>query len=400
MHVGILATHPIQYHAPWFRALADRVELKVFFAHHPSERERGASGFGESFDWDVDLLTGYPHTFLENQARSPEVDDSSFFGCDTPEIRDRIQQGGFDAFIVTGWHAKTFWQAVMACRRSGTPVLARGDSQLDPSLPVWKRGIKELTHRALLQAFDGFLGVGTRFVEYLRHYGVDPGRIYHVPHCVDVERFARQARGARQNGELARMCDQFGLKDGQVVFLFVGKMIPEKAPGSFIEALHRVSAKKENVHGIMVGTGPLDARLREKQSRTGAPVHFAGFRNQSRLPAFYALADALVLPSQSETWGLVVNEAMACGTPAIVSEAAGCSPDMVDEGETGYTFPAGDVSALANQIRRIADRMENGHSFQPAVKRKAREHSPERAAECTVEALRRLPKLPVRTHKQ
>jgi glycosyltransferase involved in cell wall biosynthesis len=374
----------------------------VFFAHHPSERERGASGFGESFDWDVDLLTGYPHTFLENQARSPEVDDSSFFGCDTPEIRNRIHQGGFDAFIVMGWHAKAFWQAVIACRRSGTPVLARGDSQLDPSLPAWKRGVKELTHRALLRAFDGFLAVGTRFAEYLRHYGVDSGRIYHVPHCVDVERFAQQAREARQNGEVARVRDQFGFRDGQVVFLFVGKMIQKKAPGSFIDALHRVSAEKESLCGIMVGTGPLEAELRENRGRTGAPVHFAGFQNQSQLPLFYGLADALVLPSpsKSETWGLVVNEAMACGTPAIVSEAAGCSPDMIDEGETGYTFPAGDVSALANRIRRIADRVENGHSFQPVVKRKAREHSPERAAACTVEALRRLPKSAVRTRKQ
>jgi len=392
MKLGIISTHPIQYYAPWFRALADHVDLKVFYAHDPSERERGASGFGESFDWDVDLLAGYPHTFLENQARSPDVDDSSFFGCDTPEIRDRIHQEGFDAFIVMGWHAKAFWQAVMACRRSATPVLARGDSQLDPSPLVWKWGVKELTHRALLWAFDGFLSVGTRFDAYLQHYGVDKRRIFRVPHCVDVTRFAREVKVARQNGKVSKLRSQFGINDGAVVFLFVGKMIQKKHPGAFVEALHCVDAGGRSIRGIMVGTGPLESELREKRNRTEAPVHFAGFQNQSELPAFYALADALVLPSQSrsETWGLVVNEAMACGTPAIVSDAAGCSPDMVEEGKTGYTFLAEDKKALTQRMHRIADDIQGERSFTAALQVITRRHSSERAAKKAVDAIRQV----------
>lgn len=388
MRIGLLATHPVQYYTPWFRELADRVDLQVYYAHDPSGRERGASGFDESFDWDVDLLSGYPHTFLPNEADPPRVDDRSFFGCDTPAIQDHIERGEFDAFITLGWHVKAYWQAVVGCYRTNTPVLARGDSQLDEAAPTWKRATKILTHRILVRAFDGFLAVGTRFEQYLRHYGVDDDRINRVPHCVDVDRFSQQADRARQNGDVSQLRAQFDVGDESVVFLFVGKMIPEKHPGAFLEAIRRASSDGLSVHGIMVGTGPLASELRERQKETDAPVHFAGFQNQTKLPAFYALADALVLPSRSETWGLVVNEAMACGTPAIVSAAAGCSPDMIEGRRTGYTFPAEDVTALTERIGQMARSVQRGESFENALSACTQAHSPATAAERTVDALR------------
>lgn len=388
MHLGVLATHPIQYHAPWYRALADRVELHVYYAHDPSDRERGESGFGASFDWDVDLLVGYPHTFLENVARSPKVDDQSFFGCDTPEIHDRIREENFDAFVVMGWHAKTFWQAVAACRRSETPVLARGDSQLDPTVPGWRRALKEVTHRGLLRAFDAFLAVGTRFDEYLQHYGVGSERIFRVPHCVDTDRFSVQARRAEANGQVSQLQNKLTVRE-ETVFLFVGKMVPNKRPGLFVEAVHRFSRKNSDVRGVLVGAGPLDTVLQNQRDDLGAPVSFEGFQNQTRLPAYYVLADALVLPSNyPETWGLVVNEAMACGTPAIVSQAAGCAPDMIEEGKTGYTFPVDDMNALCDRMWALEDRLaREERPFAAEVRETSRRHSPETAAERTVEAV-------------
>src|SRR6266536_208125 len=124
MRLGILTSHPIQYQAPWFRALAKVVDLEVFFAHRQSAAEQGKAGFGVAFDWDVDLLCGYRHQFLKNVASRPGVDH--FFGCDTPEVaeiiggqiedrRSKIESSpsaishlpsptrGFDAFMVTGW---------------------------------------------------------------------------------------------------------------------------------------------------------------------------------------------------------------------------------------------------------------------------------------------------------
>src|SRR5258708_2766347 len=154
MRLGILASHPIQYHAPWFRALAKELDLEVFFAHRPSAQEQGI-GFGGAFQWDVDLLSGYQHRFLENKARDPGV--NHFFGCDTSQIRDVIcgspdngepitdnaRRSPFDAFIVCGWNLKCYWQAIRACRRNKIPILVRGDSQLDPMQSFLWRAVKE-----------------------------------------------------------------------------------------------------------------------------------------------------------------------------------------------------------------------------------------------------------------
>src|SRR3954471_4092901 len=102
--LGVLASHPIQYQAPLFRELAKRLDLKVFFAHRQTAQQQAEAGFGTAFDWDVDLLSGYAHMFLENRAPRPGV--GRFLGCDTPEVANRIATGRFDAFLVTGWNLR------------------------------------------------------------------------------------------------------------------------------------------------------------------------------------------------------------------------------------------------------------------------------------------------------
>ena len=121
MKLGILTSHPIQYQAPLFRELARHVDLTVYFAHRQTPAAQAEAGFGVAFEWDVDLLSGYRHEFLENVAQTP--DTGRFFGCDTPSVRQRIAEGNFDAFLVMGWHLKCFWQAVFACQRAGVPVM-------------------------------------------------------------------------------------------------------------------------------------------------------------------------------------------------------------------------------------------------------------------------------------
>src|SRR5260370_8895176 len=131
MRLAIIASHPIQYYAPLFRVLAQRLELMVFFAHRASPPDQAKAGFGVVFDWDIDLLSGYPHHFLTNVAKLPGLDH--FAGCDTPEIGTLLKKGRFDAVLVQGWNLKSFLQAVIAAKRQGLPVLARGDSHLGTS---------------------------------------------------------------------------------------------------------------------------------------------------------------------------------------------------------------------------------------------------------------------------
>lgn len=377
--VAIVASHPVQYHAPWLRALARACALRVHYAHRPTSQEQGEAGYGVAFDWDVDLVGGYEHEFLRNRARVPST--QAFFGCDTPEIGARLALGGFDACIVLGWNLKTYWQALLACRRLGVAVLARGDSHLGTRRGLVKRAVKRATYPRMLERFAGFLCPGERHAEYLRHYGVPSERIHFVPHVVDVARFRERAALAATERDALRR--SFGAASIDHVALFVGRFVGFKRPTDLVDAVARLGAGWVAAYA---GAGPLhDAIVRRARER-GARIAMLGFRNQSELAASYAASDVLVLPSASETWGIVVNEAMACGLPVVVSDAAGCAPDLVDEAETGHRFACGDVAALASALERVAP-LAGSTRLREALARKLERYGVERAVRGTLEAV-------------
>lgn len=347
MRLGVLASHPIQYQAPLFRELARHIDLKVYFAHRQSAQGQAEAGFNVAFEWDVDLLGGYDHTFLQNRSRHPGV--SNFFGCDTPEIAEVIRQGEFDAFLVTGWYLKSYWQAIRACRRLGVPVMVRGDSQLGTARGKLKQLGKTLVYPHLLRQFDTCLYVGQKNQAYLKHYGVPDERLFFSPHCIDNEAFTSLAQAVNRVGSRARS----GIAPDQKVVLFVGKLLEIKRPLDLVAALRILRDRGINVCGVFAGNGPLRDSLEAQGKESNVPLVFLGFRNQTELPEAYAMSDVLVLPSESETWGLVVNEALACGTPVVVSDAVGCAPDLVVEGKTGAAYPVGDTLALADAIQRV-----------------------------------------------
>src|SRR6185295_388087 len=115
--LAIITTHPIQYHSPWFRMLASHpdIDLEVFFCHSATPKEQAAAGFGVEFHWYISLLDGYRHTFLNNVAKQPGL--AGFGGLDTPALREIIATKRFDSVMVNGWHYKSAWQAMRACRR-------------------------------------------------------------------------------------------------------------------------------------------------------------------------------------------------------------------------------------------------------------------------------------------
>jgi glycosyltransferase involved in cell wall biosynthesis len=346
LKLGILASHPIQYHAPLFRELCQHVDLRVFFAHRQTPQAQADAGFGVAFDWDVDLLDGYPHVFLANRARVPDV--GRFWGCSTPDITREIATGDFDAFVVMGWSLRAYWQAVLACRRAGVPVSVRGDSHLGTPRGGVKTWTKQHLYPWLLRQFDTCLYVGQKNRDYLLHYGVREDRLFFSPHCVDNAWFAARATDSHRSAMRA----QLGLDESAKVVLFVGKLIDLKRPMDMLAALHLLKEWGVIAHGVFAGDGPLRDDLAREGIHLAVPLHFLGFRNQTQLPAVYAAADALLLPSSSETWGLVVNEALACGTPVVVSDAVGCAPDLVHPASTGNTYTAGDVPGLAHALMR------------------------------------------------
>ncbi|HUL73830.1 MAG TPA: glycosyltransferase family 4 protein [Vicinamibacterales bacterium] len=384
--LAVVTSHPIQYQAPWFRALAQVVDLEVFFCHRQDGAGQADAGFGRTFDWDIPLLDGYRYRWLRNVAPRPSVD--RFSGCNTPEIADLLRDGGFDACLVSGWYLRSYVQAIRACWALRMPVLMRGDSHLATPRSGLKTAAKYLPYRWLLRHLDAHLYVGQANRAYLQHYGVADERLFFAPHFVDNDRFAESAARARASGAAAALRAAAGATPDAPMFLFAGKLVAHKRASDFIQALAGLRASGRVVHGLIVGSGPDEAALRELAGTLGAPVHFTGFRNQSEMPVCYAAADCLVLPSISETWGLVVNEAMACGLPAIVSDVAGSAEDLIETGATGYTYPAGGIPQLWDRMSEVASRLEQDRTaFALPVRRKIARYACDAAIVGTLQAL-------------
>jgi glycosyltransferase involved in cell wall biosynthesis len=346
MRLGIVTSHPIQYQAPLFRALAQRVDLIVYFAHRATGQDQAKAGFDVAFDWDTDLTSGFQYIFLDNVSRQPGI--TRFAGCDTPSIGNILAADKVDVLAVYGWHLKSYLQATRAGRSLGIPVMARTDSDLGTPRPLLKRALKAVAYPIFFRQYAAFLPSGIRSVEYLRHYHVPQSRICVVPYCIDVEAFTSGAANGR--AERGRLRAELGATADERIVLFVGKLIQRKAVPVLIAALALLVASGRSVRLVIAGSGPLAGEITEMANASRLPVTFAGFVNQRRMPEVYAAADVLVLPSYIDTWGLAVNEAFACGVPAIVSDRVGCAPDLIMEGLTGTVVPAGNVEALVKAL--------------------------------------------------
>jgi glycosyltransferase involved in cell wall biosynthesis len=367
-------THPIQYYSPWFRHLhahAPEVELTVLHATEPTAEQQGV-GFERAFAWDVPLTEGFRSITVRPAKPGDRIDSSRFTGLDVKEIGDAIERTRPDVVLITGWYSMTLVRALLACRRLGVPALYRGDTNLLSQPRGWRRPLAALKTRWLLRRFAGFLSPGVRSTSFLRHYGAPDHRIFRAPHAVDNEMFAAAAAKVQQRADRAAARLRRGLDPDAFVVLFAGKLVPFKRPVQLVRAVARLGAKATL---LVAGAGPLDAAMRAEAERLGVSMVMAGFMNQRELGEAYGVADCLALPSDgAETWGLVVNEALASGIPCVVSDAVGCAPDLIRDGETGYVVPLDDGEAMAAALAAVRQRTSEGFDWGPACRAVADEY--------------------------
>lgn len=379
--LAIIATHPIQYQVPWFQRLAQvpGIELTVYFALLPDAVQQ-SGGFGNPFNWDVPLLEGYTWEALINTSRHAEL--GKFWGLSTPGVSSVLRKNRPDAVVITGWHSYPLLQALWACLRLGIPRLIRGESN---AMKPRTAAVKAL-HRLLLSRFDAFLTIGQSNREFYSGNGIVQERMLSCPYFVDNARFQQGARDLAANRLAIRRT--FQVPEDCVCFLFVGKVQQKKRPLDLLKALDVLKAEGHKIHLLIVGTGELLDEAKRFAAERRLPASFAGFLNQSELPRAYVATDCLVLPSDyGETWGLVVNEAMACGLPALVSDRVGCGPDLIQDGVTGRVFPFGDVKALAKQLGELASRPDLLATMGSNARRRIGEYSVDNAVDGTLRAL-------------
>ena len=311
---------------------------------------------------------------------------SRFWGTNNPEIGAELDASKPDAVLVMGWFLRCYWQTLIACRRRRLPVMVRGESQLATPRNLIKQKIKEVAYPFLFKSFRRHLFIGERNRDYLRSFGVGDERMSFSPYSVDNVWFSERAATVleMQDDDVERVR---AAAAGRPIALFCGKLINKKRPLDFLRALIELKQHGRPVHALVVGSGMLKDELERLAVAESISFSLVGFQNQTQLPRWYVLADLLVLPSDGgETWGLVVNEAMACGTPAVVSDAVGCGPDMIDEGQTGAVARLGDIGDLADAVGRSLDlkRRAGTASF---LASKLTVYSLERAAHGIIEGL-------------
>ena len=200
--------------------------------------------------------------------------------------------------------------------------------------------------------FDAALAVGTASRGYLTSLGMEPDRIWVGHNVVDNEYFASEAKQTRSRMKEVR--GMLGLPDR--FFLFVGRFSPEKNLIRLLRAYREYADGESQPWGlVLVGDGPQGKALAAAANDLMLEdVVWTGFKQLGELPPYYALASGFVLPSVSESWGLVVNEGMACGLPVLVSNRCGCATDLVEEGKNGYTFNPYDVSEISQRLSELA----------------------------------------------
>ncbi|MHB8643719.1 MAG: glycosyltransferase family 4 protein [Gaiellaceae bacterium] len=316
--IALLTEIPAPYRIPLFNALAATkdVDLRVLFLSERDPR-RQYPVYEEEFRFDRRVLSGAGAV-----ARGRWVMLSRGAGRELDEFDP-------DIVLLGGWNQPAFWTGLRWARRHGRPVVLWVESTLHDE----RSGsfvLERLKRRAVGTA-SGFLVPGRAALEYVESLGVSPERIVIAPNAVDLSIFSVEVDRHDRD---------------ECTFLYVGRLSAEKGLDVLLRAFEHVPGRL-----LIAGSGPQEAELR---AATNGRVQLLGQVAREDLPALYAQADCFVLPSRSEPWGMVLNEAAAAGLPLVASEAAGAGYDLIEDGVNGYRVPVDNTEALAGALTKVA----------------------------------------------
>ena len=347
--MAIVTTHPIQYYAPVFQRLHQRenIAINVYYTMGEGSAANYDAGFNKYIEWDLPLLKGYPFEWVKNTASKPST--SGFNGIINPGLINQIEQWKPDAILVYGWANKSHLKIIRYFKNT-IPVFFRGDSTLLDEKP----GIKALLRRVFLKWVYKHIShafyAGTNNKAYFKKYGLLDTQLSLAPHAIDNDRFK-----ADRKTEANLLREQLGIGSDEILILFAGKFENKKDPLLLLEAFLKIGSR--NTHLLFVGNGILEATLKI-MAKGEYNIHFMDFQNQSYMPVIYQACDVFCLPSKgtAETWGLAVNEAMACSKTIVVSDKVGCAIDLVKPGSNGFIFRSGNLADMMNKLKSLADK--------------------------------------------
>ncbi len=350
--LAVIITHPIQYYTPVFKLLHERqiINIRVFYTWGEGVQQKFDPGFGKNISWDIPLMEGYPYEWVQNIAKNPGSHHSG--GINNPALIDQVNTWQPDAILVYGWFYKSHFKALRYFKNK-IPIIFRGDSTLLDDTGGVKAMLRYLFLRWVYTHVDYALYTGTNNKAYFKKLRLKEPQLTFAPHAIDNDRF--EAARASEADALRR---QLSIGADEKLVLFAGKLEDKKAPALLLRAFIDISIP--NTHLLFTGNGFLERELKN-QAASCKNIHFIEFQNQGNMPVIYQACNLFCLPSKGpgETWGLAVNEAMACSKAILLSDKVGAGTDLVKEDKNGLVFKAGSLTDLKSKLKLLLETDKN-----------------------------------------
>jgi glycosyltransferase involved in cell wall biosynthesis len=351
------------YRIPLFNALATRpeIDLHVIFLAETDPVLRQWKVYKEEIRFSFEVLPSWRKRIGGNHVLLNRG------------VTRALKTASPDLVLCGGYNYGASWQALLWSRRHGVPFVLWSESNVKDMRPG--RSFVEFLKRQFLRRCDGFVVPGQSALQYLTTYNIPDGRIFTAVNAVDNDFFASAASLARQHA--VRLRRELDLPARY--FVFAGRLVGEKGVFELMSAYSKLDETlRREVGLVFVGEGSYREELESGANHVSPGiVRFAGFAQREQLAVYYSLAESLILPTHTDPWGLVVNEAMACGLPIIVTDVAGCSTDLVSENWNGKIVPAKDVAALASAMDNVAGNLEVAASMGRNSEKRIADYSPE-----------------------
>jgi glycosyltransferase involved in cell wall biosynthesis len=326
------------YRIPVFNALAQHpgIDLKVIFLAKTDPSTRLWRVYADEIHFAHEILPSWrtrvqKYNLLLNR-----------------KVVDALRRANPDTIVCGGYNYLASWLALRWAKLNHVPFLLWCESTANDNRSGHR--VVESLKKNFFDNCDGCIVPGTAAERYARQMGTSPERIFNAPNAVDNDLFASRANDARQHASGIKA--EFNLPERY--FLFAGRLVKSKGIFELLEAYASLDEDLRSQVGLVfAGDGSLRPELEHiaKSIRPGA-IRFVGFLQRDELASYYGLADCLVFPTHSDPWGLVVNEAMACGLPVICGQTAGCAADLVRS--NGRLIDSRDVGQLARAMEELA----------------------------------------------
>ena len=355
----VIASHPIQYQVPVWQALGKRLgnQFRVIYLSRQGIDDGLDAEFGQEIFWDFELLQCYESEFVaEAQPRIISFWHNRLinywrFGRRLRQLNPRV-------VLFCGWNILGYVEtAVLVKVLTKADLWLRCEANDLKVAPFLQRVAKRILISHYLRIFSKIFFIGTANRHFYQSHGVGTGKLTFAGYGVDNAKFPPPESPERK----LQLRTKFGLSPSAKVVLFSGKLIEKKRPMDVVLAVEKLGFFIENtpIQILFVGAGPLlnflvrqvsDMKIARYPQEMQKAV-FSGFLNQSEIVEAYHVADLLVLPSDArETWGLVVNEAIATGLPVAISSRCGCAVDLIQPHFAKLVFPLGDTSKMADCV--------------------------------------------------